>query len=73
MITKLPFFRAGPRNETYDTQGISHLLRICTGLSTSRSSGFAITRNIQQLGGELTTANDRESISYTLRITRDNL
>lgn len=67
------FFRAGSRNETYDTQGISHVLRICTGLTTSRSSGFGITRNIQQLGGDLTTSSDREHIAYTLKITRNNL
>ncbi|XP_014217339.1 cytochrome b-c1 complex subunit 2, mitochondrial [Copidosoma floridanum] len=66
-------FKAGPRNETYETQGISHLLRICAGLTTNRSSTFAVTRNIQQLGGELTAIGDRESISYTLKITRDNL
>lgn len=66
-------FRAGSRNETYDTQGISHMLRLCTGLTTKGSSGFAITRNIQQLGGDLTAASDREHISYTLKITRNNL
>ncbi|XP_076623797.1 ubiquinol-cytochrome c reductase core protein 2 [Colletes latitarsis] len=66
-------FRTGSRNETYDTQGVTHSLRIATGLSTSASSGFAIMRNIQQLGGNLMTTVDRESIAYTLQITRDNL
>lgn len=66
-------FRAGPRNETYETQGISHMLRICTGLTTSRSSAFGITRNIQQLGGDLTATADREHISYTLKVTRNNM
>ncbi|KZC05705.1 PREDICTED: cytochrome b-c1 complex subunit 2, mitochondrial [Dufourea novaeangliae] len=66
-------FRAGSRNETYDTQGVTHTLRIAAGLSTSCSSGFAITRNIQQLGGNLTAIVDRESIAYTLQITRNNL
>ena len=66
-------WRAGSRNETYDTQGISHLLRLSTALTNTKSSGFAVTRNIQQLGGELTTTADREYISYTLRIHRDNL
>lgn len=66
-------FRAGPRNETYDTQGTAHYLRICAGLSTSDETGFAITRNIQQLGGNLVATQDRETIAYTLQITRNNL
>ncbi|XP_015595314.1 cytochrome b-c1 complex subunit 2, mitochondrial [Cephus cinctus] len=66
-------FRAGSRNETYDTQGISHMLRIAAGLTTSRSTAFGITRNIQQIGGNLTAVADRESIAYTLQVTRDHL
>ncbi|XP_063995727.1 cytochrome b-c1 complex subunit 2, mitochondrial [Diachasmimorpha longicaudata] len=66
-------FKTGSRNETYDTQGITHLLRIAAGLTTSRSSTFAITRNIQQLGGNLYTTVDRESIAYTLQVTPDKL
>lgn len=66
-------FRAGSRNETYDTQGTAHHVRIAAGLSTCRSTCFGITRNIQQLGGNLTATTDRESIAYTLQITRNNL
>ncbi|XP_015176224.1 PREDICTED: cytochrome b-c1 complex subunit 2, mitochondrial [Polistes dominula] len=66
-------FRAGPRNETYHNQGISHHLRILAGLTTCRSSYFAITRNIQQLGGNIIATSDRESIAYTLQVTRNNL
>ncbi|XP_077260014.1 ubiquinol-cytochrome c reductase core protein 2 isoform X2 [Temnothorax americanus] len=66
-------FRAGSRNETYDTQGTAHHMRIAAGLSTSGSSYFGITRNIQQLGGNLTATTDRESVTYTLRITRNHL
>ncbi|XP_011312476.1 cytochrome b-c1 complex subunit 2, mitochondrial isoform X2 [Fopius arisanus] len=66
-------FKAGSRNETYDTQGLTHLLRIAAGLTTSRSSTFAITRNVQQLGGNLFAVSDRESIAYTLQVTRNNL
>ncbi|XP_076643473.1 ubiquinol-cytochrome c reductase core protein 2 [Halictus rubicundus] len=66
-------FRTGSRNENYDTQGVAHHLRIAAGLSTSCASGFAITRNIQQLGGNLIATVDRESIAYTLQITRDSL
>ncbi|XP_033335761.2 ubiquinol-cytochrome c reductase core protein 2 [Megalopta genalis] len=66
-------FRVGSRNETYDTQGVTHHLRIAAGLSTASASGFIITRNIQQAGGILTATVDRESIAYTLQVIRDNL
>ncbi|XP_046627813.1 cytochrome b-c1 complex subunit 2, mitochondrial [Neodiprion virginianus] len=66
-------FKAGPRNETYETQGTSHVLRLAAGLTTNRSSAFGITRNIQQIGGNLTATTDRESIAYTLQCTRDKL
>ncbi|XP_014477322.1 PREDICTED: cytochrome b-c1 complex subunit 2, mitochondrial isoform X2 [Dinoponera quadriceps] len=73
-IAKLSIiFRAGSRNETYDTQGITHHLRVFAGLSTCRSTVFGITRNIQQLGGNLTATSDRESITYTVQVTRDKL
>lgn len=52
---------------------MAHHLRIAAGLSTSRSSTFAIIRNIQQLGGNLMATVERESIAYTLQITRNNL
>lgn len=73
LIIGLIYCRAGSRNESYDTQGISHLLRLSAGLTTSRASTFAITRNLQQLGANLICTGDRESISYTLQVTRDHL
>ncbi|XP_017081000.1 cytochrome b-c1 complex subunit 2, mitochondrial [Drosophila eugracilis] len=63
---------AGSRNEAYDTQGASHLLRLAGGLSTQNSSAFAIARNIQQVGGTLTTWGDREIVGYTVTTTADN-
>lgn len=66
-------FRTGSRNETYDTQGTAHILRLAAGLTTACASGFAITRDLQQLGGNLIATVDRECIAYTLQITRNNL
>lgn len=66
-------FRAGSRNETYDSQGAAHLLRIAAGLSTKNATGFGITRSVQQVGGTLSVTGDREVISYTVEVTRDNL
>lgn len=64
---------AGSRYEAYDTQGASHLLRLAGNLSTERSSAFAITRHIQQVGGSLTTWGDRELVGYTVETTTDNV
>ncbi|XP_051173688.1 cytochrome b-c1 complex subunit 2, mitochondrial [Leptopilina boulardi] len=66
-------FKAGSRNETYDTQGMSHLLRIAAGLTTSRSTTFGITRNIQQMGANITASADRETIAYTVQVLRDKV
>ncbi|XP_076292558.1 ubiquinol-cytochrome c reductase core protein 2 [Lasioglossum baleicum] len=66
-------FRTGSRNETYETQGTAHYLRMAAGLTTVNATGFAITRNLQQMGGNIIATVDRESIAYTLQITRNNL
>lgn len=52
---------------------MSHLLRIATGLTTGRSTTFGITRNIQQMGANLTASADRELIAYTVQATRDKM
>ncbi|KAK4876988.1 hypothetical protein RN001_009494 [Aquatica leii] len=63
-------FRAGPRNETPDNLGVTHILRIAAGTSTKSSTQFAITRNIQEAGATLTCSVDREIVSYILEGTR---
>lgn len=69
-ITPIVLYRAGSRNETPDNLGVAHVLRIAAGLSTRNSSQFAIIRNIQQVGANLTATSDRETILYTLEGTR---
>jgi len=66
-------FRAGARNESYDSQGAAHLLRIAAGLSTKNATGLGITRSIQQVGGSLSVTSDREVIAYTIEVKRDQL
>ncbi|XP_049541416.1 cytochrome b-c1 complex subunit 2, mitochondrial [Anopheles darlingi] len=66
-------YRAGSRNETADNLGASHVLRAAGGLSTKTATAFGITRNIQQAGGSLTTAADRQTVSYTVAVTKDQL
>ncbi|XP_050514717.1 cytochrome b-c1 complex subunit 2, mitochondrial isoform X1 [Diabrotica virgifera virgifera] len=63
-------FRAGSRNEKADNLGATHIVRTAAGLSTKNASQFAIIRNIQQVGANLTATSDRETISYTLEGTR---
>lgn len=43
------------------------------GLSTRNSTNFAITRNIQQNGANLTCVQGRETIAYTLEGTYDGV
>lgn len=50
--------------------GVTHVLRTAAGLSTKNASQFAITRNIQQVGANLTATSDRETIAYTLEGTQ---
>ena len=66
-------FRAGSRNESYENQGASHMMRIAAGMTTMKSTGFAITRNIQQIGGILSCTGDREIVSYTVEATANNI
>ncbi|XP_067644899.1 cytochrome b-c1 complex subunit 2, mitochondrial [Eurosta solidaginis] len=65
--------RAGSRNESYENQGASHVLRIATGLSTKDSTAFAINRNIQQIGGTLSSTSDRELVTYTVETTANQI
>ncbi|XP_053662017.1 cytochrome b-c1 complex subunit 2, mitochondrial [Anopheles marshallii] len=66
-------FRAGSRNETADSLGAAHVLRAAGGLSTKSATAFGITRNIQQAGGSLTSLADREVVSYSVAVTKDQL
>jgi len=66
-------FRAGSRYESADNLGASHLIRLAAGLSTKNATGFAIARNLQQVGGSLSCTTDRELIAYNVEITRDQL
>uniref|UniRef100_A0A182SJ70 Peptidase M16 N-terminal domain-containing protein n=1 Tax=Anopheles maculatus TaxID=74869 RepID=A0A182SJ70_9DIPT len=53
--------------------GAAHVLRAAGGLSTKTATAFGITRNIQQAGGTLTTLADRELVSYSVAVTKDQL
>lgn len=48
-------------------------MRVAAGLTTKHATTFGITRNIQQIGGNLSVTSDREIIAYTIEVTRDHL
>ncbi|KAG8233851.1 hypothetical protein J437_LFUL006874 [Ladona fulva] len=66
-------FRAGSRFENYDNLGCTHTLRIAAGLGTEHFTHFGIRRTIQQAGGNLTCTTGRETITYTLEMTKDKI
>eukprot|EP00088_Acartia_fossae_P020155 TRINITY_DN21814_c0_g1_i4.p1 TRINITY_DN21814_c0_g1~~TRINITY_DN21814_c0_g1_i4.p1 ORF type:complete len:446 (-),score=115.99 TRINITY_DN21814_c0_g1_i4:123-1460(-) len=63
--------KAGSRNETYETAGVSHALRVASGLSTKRNTSFAICKNVQQVGGAISCTQGREHTLYAVQTTRD--
>lgn len=73
LLTTAMIISAGSRNESYENQGAAHLLRLAANLSTKNSSAFAITRNIQQVGGSLSASNDRELVTYTVETTANQI
>lgn len=67
------YFKAGARHQDESSPGTVHALRIAAGLGSSRTSQFAITRNIQALGGNFYCTVGREHIGYTLEAPRDHI
>lgn len=66
-------FRAGSRYESPENLGVSHVLRSSAGLSTACASSFLLQRSLQQIGANLTTVSDRETLVYILESTCNNV
>nr|BAN20943.1 ubiquinol-cytochrome c reductase complex core protein [Riptortus pedestris] len=66
-------FRAGSRYENPENFGVSHVLRSSAGLTTACASSFIIQRSLQQIGANLTTVSDRETLVYILESTCNNV
>jgi len=64
--------KAGSRNEDHGNAGISHALRIASGLGTSNNTAFGICRNLQQAGATLQCIQGREHTLYTVQVPRDS-
>ena len=58
--------KAGARNEGHDNAGVSHALRIASGMATKKNTAFNICRNIQQVrkNGIRTTNNQLETKQF---------
>ena len=67
--------KAGARNEGHDNAGVSHALRIASGMATKKNTAFNICRNIQQVRknrirkGQLQTVQFKEFRFYILDLS----
>ncbi|CAG5909281.1 unnamed protein product [Menidia menidia] len=67
------FVKAGCRNETPENQGVSHLLRLASNLTTKGASSFKICRGVESVGGSLSVTSSRENMMYTVDCLRDDI
>ncbi|XP_004562405.2 cytochrome b-c1 complex subunit 2, mitochondrial isoform X1 [Maylandia zebra] len=67
------FIKAGCRYETPENQGVTHLLRLASGLTTKGASAFKICRGIEAVGGSLSVTSSRENMTYTVDCLRDDV
>uniref|UniRef100_A0A3Q1IGQ8 Ubiquinol-cytochrome c reductase core protein 2b n=1 Tax=Anabas testudineus TaxID=64144 RepID=A0A3Q1IGQ8_ANATE len=67
------FIKAGCRYETPDNQGVTHLLRLASNLTTKGASAFKICRGIEAVGGNLSVTLSRENMIYTVDCLRDDI
>lgn len=65
--------KTGARDEAQNQLGASHALRVCSSLATRNYSLFGLSRNLNQIGAELTVTSNREETIYLLEATRNNL
>lgn len=64
---------ASSRDETHDQQGASHALRVYSSLATRNYSAFGVSRNLNQIGAELSVNSSREQMTYLLESTRKDM
>jgi len=64
---------AGPRNETGENLGATHMIRLMAGMGTEETSAFGLTRTIQQAGANYSCSTNREFTTYQLDCIRDEL
>lgn len=67
------FVKAGSRYETVENQGVTHVLRLASNLTTKGASAFKLCRGVEALGGSLSVTSSRETMVYTAECLRDHL
>ncbi|MCI4384102.1 cytochrome b-c1 complex subunit 2, mitochondrial [Pangasianodon hypophthalmus] len=65
--------KAGSRYEPHDSLGVTHVLRLASGLTTKGASAFRICRGIEAVGGSLGVSTTRETMVYTVDCLRDHI
>ncbi|CAH8863475.1 unnamed protein product [Trichobilharzia szidati] len=60
--------KSGPRYESSENRGISHLLRRSFGISTSEYTSVNLTRHFQQMGARVQCKTTREHTIYTVDV-----
>ena len=50
--------KAGARNEGYDNAGVTHALRVASGMATSKNTAFGMCRNLQQVSYHIKTLSE---------------
>ncbi|KAI4807199.1 hypothetical protein KUCAC02_027026 [Chaenocephalus aceratus] len=66
------FVRSGCRYETPENQGVTHVLRLASSLTTKGASAFKICRGVEAVGGSLSVTSSRENMVYTVDCLRDD-
>ena len=56
--------KAGARNEGYDNAGVTHALRVASGMATTKNTAFGMCRNLQQVSNNIFV---RDLTDLTLR------
>uniref|UniRef100_A0A671TYB2 Ubiquinol-cytochrome c reductase core protein 2b n=1 Tax=Sparus aurata TaxID=8175 RepID=A0A671TYB2_SPAAU len=59
------FIKAGCRYETPDNQGVTHLLRLASNLTTKGASAFKICRGVEAVGGSLRSVTSKKCYKKT--------
>ncbi|TNN04061.1 hypothetical protein fugu_001090 [Takifugu bimaculatus] len=67
------FIKAGCRYETPDNQGVTHLLRLASSLTTKGASAFKICRGVEAVGGSLSVTSSRENMTYMVDCLRGDI
>lgn len=72
-ITRLAaVFNVGARDETHEETGATHALRVFAPLATRNYTVFGVSRNLDQIGAQLSVTSTRETLTYLLECSRPN-